>query len=397
MKKRRIGFLTAIIAVFVIVNSAMAVLLVKGLDVQDVLARFTDETTTTAIETTAPQTVTAETTSDKTTATQTTAENTTTENTTADNTTAAGTTTEPLPAEDTLTISFIGDCMFATNHGGFGKGSFNLMASQKEPEYFLKNFSEMFFADDFTIANCEGVLSDSNLTEKVQTTEIAFWFKGPTSNAKIFKVSGVDLASVVNNHSHDFGQQGSDDTEKALEAVGVIPGKRNKVSYVTVKQQKIGIFCCSLYGSGYLQDILVKVEEMKAAECDLIIIYYHGGVESVTVPEQWKIDACHALVDAGADIVVGSHPHVLQPMEIYNGKPIVYSLANFCFGGNSRPPRNTIVYQAVFDLRNGEVVSRKDNIIPCTVYSGEINNYQPSIITDEVKKKEILNFMNSYS
>ncbi|MCR4616064.1 MAG: CapA family protein [Clostridiales bacterium] len=294
----------------------------------------------------------------------------------------------------TLTISFVGDCMFASNHGKFGNGSFNKMAQEKPPEYFLRNFIDMFGSDDLTVANCEGVLSDSELTEKTVTTKVAFWFKGPSSNANIFKAGNVDLASVVNNHSHDFGQQGSDDTETSLEAAGIIPGRRDNVSYITVKGRKIGVFCCSLYSYSYLNDILVKVEEMERKQCDIKVIYFHGGIENATAPEEWKVRSCHELIDAGADIIVGSHPHVLQPVEFYKGKPIVYSLGNFCFGGNMKPPRNTAVYQAVFDLDRGEIGSRKDIFIPCTVYSGEVNNYQPDIIKNEAEKSRILKFMN---
>lgn len=303
---------------------------------------------------------------------------------------------ETEPAADTLTLSFVGDCMFASNHGHFGEKSFNRYAQTNDPSYFLQNFNSIFFNDDLTIGNCEGVLSDSeDLQEKSVTTEIAFWFKGPSSNARIFRAGGIDFASVVNNHSHDFGQQGSDDTEKSLEAVGVIPGKRDTVSYLTVKGQKIGILCCSLYSYGYVDDILPLLREMKRENCDLCILYFHGGIENETVPEDWKIKACHDLVDAGADLIIGSHPHVLQPVELYKNKLIVYSLGNFCFGGNTHPPKNTAVYQAVFNIEDGRIVSREDKFIPCAVYTGSQNNYQPAIVTDETKKQEILDFLYS--
>ena len=295
----------------------------------------------------------------------------------------------------TLTISFVGDCMFASNHGTANPGSFNETARLQSPDYFLREFIPMFKADDFTIANCEGVLSDNDLPEKDVWTEKAFWFKGPTANAEIFRVSDIQLASVVNNHSHDFGQQGSDDTEAALESVGVLPGRRDAVTYTSVKEQKLGIFCCSLYNYNDVQDILLKVQEMQTEHCDLIILYFHGGIENQTAPEDWKIRACHELIDAGADVIVGSHPHVLQPMEVYHGKPILYSLGNFCFGGNIRPPKDTAVYQAVYQIENGRIADRQDVLIPCATYSGYENNYQPYIVTDEYKKQEILQFMQS--
>ncbi len=296
---------------------------------------------------------------------------------------------------DTLTITFVGDCMFASNHGRSAEGSFNRMAQTKPPEYFLKNFLSMFRSDDFTIANCEGVLSDNDLPEKEVSTEIAFWFKGPTSNAEIFRVSGVELASVVNNHSHDFGQQGSDDTEQALSAVGVLPGRRNAVTYTTVKGQKLGVYCCSLYAYDYIYDILEKLGEMQAENCDLKILYFHGGIENQTEPEDWKIRACRELADAGADIIVGSHPHVLQPMEVWGDTPILYSMGNFCFGGNMHPPKNTAVYQAVYTLEDGAIAGREDVLIPCATYSGSYNNYQPYIVTDKTVERQILGFLQT--
>ena len=124
--------------------------------------------------------------------------------------------------------------------------------------------------------------------------------------------------------------------------------------------------------------------------CDLTVFYFHGGIENETEPEDWKVRACHAIMDAGADIVVGAHPHVLQRMELYGGKPILYSLGNFCFGGNRMPPRDTAVYQAVYTIQNGQLGERTDNLIPCAVFSGSTNNYQPYIVTDPQKKQAIL-------
>lgn len=302
----------------------------------------------------------------------------------------------PIQSQDTLTISFAGDCMFASNHGAFGSGSFNAMAKTQPPEYFLHNFSELFHADDLTIANCECVLSDDDtLEEKEVTTEIAFWFKGPARHAEIFRVGGVDLAGVVNNHSHDFGQKGSDDTVAALKNAGLLVGERDRVTYTTIKGVRIGVYCCSLYSYDYIYNILDKLREMEREDCALRILFFHGGIENETVPEDWKIRACRELIEAGADIICGAHPHVLQPIEIYRNRPIVYSLGNFCFGGNIHPPKDTVVYQAIYTLEDGKPVYRQDQFIPCQTYSGANNNYQPFIVTNEEKKQEILRFLYS--
>lgn len=297
--------------------------------------------------------------------------------------------------DDTLTISFVGDCMFASDHGTAEPGSFNRMAQTQPPEYFLKNFTPLFRADDFTIANCECVLSDSELQAKPTTGARSFRFRGPARHAEIFSTAGVEFASVVNNHSHDYGRQGSDDTEAALEAVGVLPGRRNEATYVTLKGQKLGIYCDELTGYGGVQDVLRKIGEMQQAQCDLKILYFHSGIEYQTLPEQWLVGAFRELIDAGADVIVSSHPHVLQPMEVYHGKPILYSLGNFCFGGNYHPPKDTVVYQAVYRLHDGRIADRQDVLIPCATFDGEQNNYQPYIVTDEARKQEILQFLQT--
>ncbi len=296
---------------------------------------------------------------------------------------------------DTLTLSFVGDCMLASDHGTANPGSFNAMAQEKPPAYFFRNFSHLFHADDFTVVNCECVLSDSELEEKASSGPRSFWFRGPASNAEIFRAADVQFASVVNNHSHDFGQQGSDDTEAALESVGVLPGGRDVVTYATVKGQKLGLFCDELVREDEIPGVLDKVRQMQQAGCDLVILYFHSGIEYQTMPEKWLVRAFHTLIDAGVDVIVSSHPHVIQPMEVYNGKPILYSLGNFCFGGNLHPPEDTILYQAVYRLENGKIADRRDVLIPCATFSGEQNNYQPRIVTDEEKKQEILRFMQT--
>lgn len=113
----------------------------------------------------------------------------------------------------------------------------------------------------------------------------------------------------------------------------------------------------------------------------MIITVFHWGSERETVPDSNQIALAHAAVNYGADLVVGHHPHVLQGIEEYRGKYIVYSLANFCFGGNSAPSdMDTMIFQQTFTIRNGEVLADENiNIIPCSISSASgYNNYQPT-------------------
>lgn len=311
-------------------------------------------------------------------------------------------TEEPLTQEATtqapstdreLKISFVGDCMLGSMLGNAAEGSFNQYAKQYPNTYFFEKVSSYFLDDDYTIGNCEGVLSDSELTPKARESEVQFWFKGPASHADIFKVGGFDYLSTVNNHSKDFGMQGYEDTVEALKSRGLDVGERDKILIREVSGIKLGLYSCSLYSYDYVYDILEKVEQLKSEGCKLIIIYFHGGIENVEEPEDWKIKACREIVDAGADLVVGSHPHRLQRAEEYNGGYIVYSLGNFCFGGNSYPKNETAIYTACFTVIDEEIAARKDIFIPCYVYTGSENNYQPAVIEDQEKIDKIISHL----
>ena len=105
--------------------------------------------------------------------------------------------------------------------------------------------------------------------------------------------------------------------------------------------------------------------------------------------------ASRRLIDNGADLVLGNHPHVLQPREVYKGKEIIYSLGNFCFGGSRGPENRTIIYQLILRVENGELVSAASELIPCYVHTGgRVNNYCPAPIEDEAQARRVLDFMD---
>ena len=100
------------------------------------------------------------------------------------------------------------------------------------------------------------------------------------------------------------------------------------------------------------------------------------------------------MIDSGIDLVVGHHPHVLQPIEVYNGKTIIHSLGNFVFGGSRSEENRTIVYQHTITLLEGEIVEISEEIIPCYVYT---EPYKPGIITDENEIAALNAFLNGES
>ncbi len=300
-----------------------------------------------------------------------------------------------LPVDKNINIkmSFLGDCMLATTNGNSPAGSFNATAKQKPSTYFFEKAIPFLKADDFTLADCENVFTDSPLSEVEKGYTPAFWFKSEMKNAKIFKDNSIELVTLANNHTMDYGQQGYQDTAKALDNAGVLWTDLNKPVILEKDGIKIGVVSLVLSQYGATATTINQIKELEKTTAVQIVIF-HGGEQDIHTPEDWKIKACHALIDCGADLVVGGHPHALQPFETYKGKHIVYSLGNFCYGGSSRPENRTIIYQEVFSFNeNHKLINQKENIIPFYVYTGNVNNYQPAPILDSATKGQVLSFM----
>lgn len=312
----------------------------------------------------------------------------------------AETTTVPETTSDsfTITLSFIGDCLCATNENTQYENCFNDVADEKKPSYFFKKVNSYFLNDDFTVGDCENVFSDSKnlqISDKGQYQDPgieAYWFKSAAKNAKILSAGGIDCVSISNNHINDYGEQGHEDTKAALDAADVEWGEEGKIVYYEKNGFCISVICFSMYGSYAVPNIIDAMREA-VQKSDYQIIYFHGGEEAVHEPESWKIEACHDLIDAGADLIMGDHPHVLQPMEEYNGATIIYSLGNFIFGGNRHPENRTVIYQHTLTITDDILEKQQGNIIPCYVYTGETNNWQPDIIKDKNEKQKVLDFM----
>ena len=287
-----------------------------------------------------------------------------------------------------MKLTFLGDCLVSTYKGGEAKGTFNWYAKNYPATYFFEKVYDTLSTDDYTIANCETVLTDRTLTPRNKGTgSRVFWFYGPSANAKIFTAGSVEVTGVVNNHMKDYGQAGYEDTLAALKKENLIIGDYNKPVYLEKNGIKAAIMFVNLWSLGDADKIIADMKKLDA-DTDYKIIYFHGGVEGTNYPEQWKVNACRKLIDSGANFVIGMHPHVLQPIEEYHGGVIVYSLGNFLFGGNTAPVKNTIMYQV--ELKKG---SFTHNAIPCQVYSGSRNNWQPCYPETESSRQKTLDLL----
>ena len=287
-------------------------------------------------------------------------------------------------------MNFVGDVMLAAENGDDGFWSFNLFAYDTPAEYYFEKMFPLFSADDWTVANCENVFTDrANPTPTEKQGDYGYWYYSGTENAKIFSAGSVEIVSLANNHALDYGYECRDDTAAALTDAGCTPVLEGRSVMLEKAGVTVGLLCISMYSEYYLTPILEWLEENRDT-CDFRIVYYHGGTERVHEPDAWRVRASRAMVDAGADLVLGNHPHVLQPIEHYNGKTIVHSLGNFLFGGSHTCENRTMVYTLTLDITDHVLTGVSGEITPCYCY-GEL--WQPTPIENEEEKSRVLAFL----
>jgi hypothetical protein len=277
----------------------------------------------------------------------------------------------PTPEAKYYTISFIGDCTLASSQYN------NDFEAKMNGDYSypFKNTVKYFKDDDLTVANLECTFSD-----KKMTSDGTFYFLAPSSYAQILVDGGVDFVTTANNHRHDFAEAGITDTEAALDAVKVPHAGEDETCICDMDGVKVGMYC--LFNGLVPTAAKVKsgVESLKSQGAEYIICCLHWGVEGSYKVTSDQETAAHAAIDAGANVVYGSHPHVLQRIEKYNGGVIMYSMGNWSFGGNTAPrDRDTAIVQVKVKVDpDGKISTDGYTAIPCCLSStASVNDYCP--------------------
>lgn len=282
--------------------------------------------------------------------------------------------TEPL--EEHFLLTFVGDCTFGSNPVNYFADYGFIKTVGEDYEYPFRNVIDYFENDEFTMINLEGPLTDTgNPMQKKHT------FRGPTAYVNIITENSIEAVTIANNHTLDYGQTGYASTLETLDAAGVPYVERDASTVLTTENGlTIGI-----YGAVYylldVEDMVAEITAMKEQGVDLIIFAPHWGIEGTYHPTAEQTEVGRAAIDAGADIVYGSHPHVLQPIEEYNGGIIYYSLGNFAFGGNGYPQDydTALLQQEVIRDKDGNVTLGELTIVPANVSSvSDRNNFQPT-------------------
>ncbi len=245
---------------------------------------------------------------------------------------------------DTLSFLAVGDIMFGSNYPDAH------LLPPNDGKDLLQYFSNEIQAADISFGNAEGVFLDAG-GEPKGSGENVYCFRQPTRYAKYFSDNGFDMLSVANNHVSDFGTTG---TKSSIATLQVLPllfaGLQNHpVCSTTVRGIKIGMAAFAPHkGCIQLNDYaaaIASVKKLKAC-CDIVIVSMHAGAEgrsATHVPKKAELflgqnrgdvyKFAHAVIDAGADVVIGHGPHVPRAMELYKNKFIAYSLGNFCTYG----------------------------------------------------------------
>jgi poly-gamma-glutamate capsule biosynthesis protein CapA/YwtB (metallophosphatase superfamily) len=244
---------------------------------------------------------------------------------------------------DKISIAAVGDIML-------GSTSQPDRLPPEDGAKMLVDVAPLLSAADIAFGNLEGPMLEGGTSAKCRPdSKLCYAFRVPTRYGKHLKDAGFDLMSLANNHASDFGLEGRTSTRRVLDQLGIAHAGADfkDIPYLNIKGRKIGVVAFATNAVSYnLNDIAAarRIVAQVAQQSDIVIVSFHGGAEGAgaqNVPRETEIflgeqrgnlrEFTHAVVDAGADLVLGSGPHVVRGMEIYNNRLIAYSLGNFAF------------------------------------------------------------------
>lgn len=301
------------------------------------------------------------------------------------------------PEELSITVTAAGDAALGNYFGQGYAGSFRETWEKQTAAYFLENVADIFSADDLTIVNLEGSLTNAVEREEEQT----YCISGDPVFADILTEGSVEAVSMANNHRNDYYEQGTADTVEALESRGIAYAYDRNFGWYEVKGISIGFVSVNEVGQGAdVEKILEEgITQLREQGAELVLVCCHWGIERENYPEDYQQSLGRKCIDWGADLVLGHHPHVLQGIEKYKGKYIVYSLGNFCFGANRNPSdKDCMIFRQTFTFREGILQENTEvSVIPCSVSSvKKRNDYRPTPAEGE-EAERIIARLNEYS
>lgn len=297
---------------------------------------------------------------------------------------------------DRIEIAFVGDILLASSVGDVIKS--------KGTDYIFGDTVEVLRSANLAIGNLECAVSLRGSPEKNKQ----YLFRAMPDSVKAIANAGIHAVSLANNHVLDFGLEALEDTFENLKLNGIkYVGAGHDVHdasapiYIGVKGAKVALVASSHVipfvswtagidkpgvASAYNPTIICEEISKARKKADIVIAYLHWGIESSNDADPYQRNLAKRLIDSGADIVIGTHPHVVQGLEYYKDGVIAYSLGNFVF---TNIKRDTMILKVSFD-KNLE--NRHVEVIPC-----EIKNFVPYVTQDKKKSEQFFKELSGIS
>ena len=305
------------------------------------------------------------------------------------------------PGEVHVLLSLAGDCTIAADekYHSMEESFIGVMKAHGNDYGYPLALAQPYFAnDDFTLVNLECVLTDR---AGLRNTDLYLNFRGPASYVRILTQGSVEGVSMSNNHALDYGREGLADSQNNLSNAGVLWAYNDNYFTFERKGVKFAVFSFRrYYMEVYYQWLEEAISRVKQEEdVDFVIVCLHHGEEYEAKHNDYdQTRFAHHAIDYGADLVVGTHPHVLQGIEVYKNRLILYSLGNFSFGGNNRPKAASIptaVMQVDLRFSQKSLDSTQLTIFPFHATDTQpYNNYQPIPVTGDAAQ-EVINIIQS--
>lgn len=296
-----------------------------------------------------------------------------------------------------LTISAVGDITFGGDVRKKGLSIFDRELNKQggDLSFVMRNVRDIFSEDDLTIANFETTLT----TAPVYKTNNEFVFSAPPAYVDILIDGNIEAVSFENNHAMDHGQEGWDETTAVLDEAGIVWSAFGHPGVLNIKGISVCLLSYQTFNGRYpmlFEQVPIDVAGAKALY-DIVIVNYHWGAELDYSPNENQVKLGRLTIDAGADLVLGHHSHRINPIELYQGRYIVYSLGNFSFSGNSKPSdMSTFIFQTRFTVTDGEARPKDFRIIPCRISSKtDYNDFAPTPFEQQMPIDNVISVLHS--
>ncbi|HEY9061787.1 MAG TPA: CapA family protein [Pseudobacteroides sp.] len=301
----------------------------------------------------------------------------------------------PQSKKDTITLSFAGDVLLDRNVAN--------VISQKGAKFILSDVKPVLAASDISMINLECPIS----TRGTKAKDKQFTFRAKPSSVEALTSAGIDIVTLANNHILDFGTDAMLDTFTNLDKAGIKYvgagydlDKASMAKYYNLNGSNVAILGSSHvipvveWAAGknspgvattYNPARLLSEISNAKKKADIVVVYLHWGTERNTKPDTYQRNLAKKYIDSGADLVIGSHPHVLQGFEYYKGKLIAYSLGNFVF---TNIKNDTMILNVKFN---------RDKSYTASVSACAIDNYRPVLLKDKPKQTALFNKLQQLS